>query len=286
MRIAVASGKGGTGKTTVSLSLAAYLAMKGNHVTYVDCDVEEPNGHLFLHPSIEHTKSVTIPIPVVDLTRCDRCGKCAEICRFSAIVVISEKVLIFPELCKGCGGCSLVCPTDAIQEAPRATGVVESGQAVGMKYIAGRLNIGQASAVPIIREIKRILPDNENVILDAPPGTSCPVIETIKDSDIVVLVTEPTPFGLHDLQLASKMVQQVGIPQVIVLNRACQSNELIYRFCRDEYIDLIAEIPDDRRAAEAYSRGEIMIRALPESANHFGKIFRGIQHKLHKQIAV
>jgi MinD superfamily P-loop ATPase len=286
MKIAVASGKGGTGKTTVSLSLAAYLAMKGNRVTYVDCDVEEPNGHLFLHPSIEHTKSVTIPIPVVDPTRCDGCGKCAEICRFSAIIVISEKVLIFPELCKGCGGCSLVCPTDAIQEAPRATGIVERGYAAGMRYIAGRLNIGQASAVPIIREIKRILPDNENVILDAPPGTSCPVIETIKGSDIVVLVTEPTPFGLHDLQLASKMVKQVGIPQVIVLNRACQSNELIYRFCRDECIDLIAEIPDDRRAAEAYSRGEIMIHALPESANHFRKIFREIQYKLRRQIAV
>ncbi|KPL06444.1 (4Fe-4S)-binding protein [bacterium SM23_57] len=282
MKIAVVSGKGGTGKTTVSLSLASYLAENHTQVTYVDCDVEEPNGHLFLHPSIEHTKTVGIPIPVVDSALCDGCGKCGEICRFSAIVVITSKVLIFPELCKGCGGCSLVCPQKAIQESPQEVGIVERGSANGIGYLAGKLKIGQASAVPIIRDIKRTLPDGGTVILDAPPGTSCPVIETGKDCDFVVLVTEPTPFGLHDLILASEMVEQIGIPQGIVLNRASWNNELIYKFCQKKHVDLIAEIPDDRRIATAYSRGEILIDTLPEYKVQFADILHKIEHRVQQ----
>ena len=230
MKIAVASGKGGTGKTTVSVNLAALMARRNAKVTYVDCDVEEPNGHLFLHPSIDNTKTVGIPVPDVDLERCDGCGECGDICRFSAIVVIAEKVLTFPEMCKGCGGCSMVCPQHAIKESMRDIGILECGQADGLNYIAGKLHIGQVSAVPIIREIKRTLPDGDYVILDAPPGTSCPVIETVKDTDFVVLVTEPTPFGLHDLSLASAMLKQIGVPQGIVLNRSGWNNSLIYDF--------------------------------------------------------
>jgi MinD superfamily P-loop ATPase len=247
-------------------------------VTYVDCDVEEPNGHLFLHPSIEHIKTVGIPTPIVDIRLCDGCGKCSEICRFSAIIVISGKVLIFPELCKGCGGCSLVCPQKAIQESPRQVGIVESGHANGVGYIAGKLHIGQPSAVPIIRNIVRTLPNDRYVILDAPPGTSCPVIEAVKEADMVVLVTEPTPFGLNDLKLASAMVRQIGIPQGVVLNRAGWNNELIYTFCRSEHIDLIAEIPDDRRIAETYSRGGILIDTLPEYKALFARIIQVVEH--------
>jgi MinD superfamily P-loop ATPase len=286
MRIAVASGKGGTGKTTISLNLALYLEKKGKQVTYVDCDVEEPNGHLFLHPSIEHTKAVAIPIPSVDEGRCDGCGKCAEICRFNAIAVISGNVLLFPELCKGCGGCSLVCPQKAIKEIPHEIGIVDSGYAGRIKYIAGRLNIGQASAVPIIREIRHTLPDDEYVILDAPPGTSCPVIETIKGSDVVVLVTEPTPFGLHDLKLASQMINQIGKPHAVILNRACDHDELICEFCHNERIELIGKIPDDRRIAEAYSRGEILICALAEFTTQFEAIINGIQRSLQRHVVM
>ena len=282
MKIAVVSGKGGTGKTTVSLNIANYLAENHTQVTYVDCDVEEPNGHLFLHPSIEHTKTVGIPIPAVDSTLCDGCGKCGEICRFSAIVVISGKVLVFPELCKGCGGCTLVCPKKAIQESLQEVGIVERGNANGIGYLAGKLKIGQASAVPIIRYIKQTLPDDHYVILDAPPGTSCPVIETVKDCDFAVLVTEPTPFGLHDLTLASEMVEQIGIPQGIVLNRASWNNELIYKFCRERHIDLIAEIPDDRRIATAYSRGEILIDTLPEYKVQFADILHNVEHRVQQ----
>jgi MinD superfamily P-loop ATPase len=195
-------------------------------------------------------------------------------------------VLTFPELCKGCGGCSLVCPQKAIQESPRQVGIVESGHANGVGYIAGKLHIGQPSAVPIIREIKRTLPDDGNVILDAPPGTSCPVIETVKDSDIVMLVTEPTPFGLNDLKLASAMVRQIGIPQGVVLNRAGWNNELIYTFCRSEHIDLIAEIPDDRRIAETYSRGEVLIDTLPEYKVQFARIIQAIEQLVARHNSV
>jgi MinD superfamily P-loop ATPase len=286
MKIAVASGKGGTGKTTVSTNLAILLAQRKDKVTYVDCDVEEPNGHLFLHPSIEKTRTVGIPTPIVDMALCDSCGKCGEICRFSAIVVISGKVLTFPELCKGCGGCSLVCPQKAIQESPCEVGIIESGHANGVGYLAGKLHVGQPSAVPIIRNIIQMLPDDHYVILDAPPGTSCPVIETVKESDLVVLVTEPTPFGLNDLKLASAMVKQIGIPQGVVLNRAGWNNEIIYSFCRSEHIELIAEIPDDRRIAETYSRGEILINALPEYQVQFAHIIQVIEQLITKHSSI
>ena len=286
MRVAVASGKGGTGKTTISLNLAVLLAQKNEKVTYVDCDVEEPNGHLFLHPSIEQSRTVGIPIPVVETTLCDGCGKCGEMCRFSAIVVISGKVLTFPELCKGCGGCSLVCPHKAIQESPQVVGIVETGQADGMAFVAGTLNIGQTSAVPVIREIKRILPRNDYILLDAPPGTSCPVIETVMESDIAMLVTEPTPFGLNGLKLASEMVKQLDIPQVVILNRSGGNNNLIHEFCKNQNIDLIAEIPDDRRIAEAYSRGDIIIDALPEYKTRFSEIIEFIEHKVNHRTSV
>jgi MinD superfamily P-loop ATPase len=272
MKIAVASGKGGTGKTTVCVNISKILAENGAQVTYADCDVEEPNGHLFLHPEVEKTQKVGVLKPVVDNDLCDGCGKCGEICRYNAIVVIKGKPLTFPELCSGCGGCALVCPHHAITEETQEAGVVETGFADGIRYVGGRIRIGEPRAVPVIREVKHILPDNGYIVLDAPPGTTCPVIETIKGSDVVLLVTEPTPFGLHDLKLASAMVKEVGLPQAVVLNRSGRNNGLIYDFCSSAGVDIIAEIPDDRRIAEAYSRGELIVDALPEYRNLFGGI--------------
>lgn len=280
MKIAIASGKGGTGKTTLSLNFAAIMAERGKKVCYADCDVEEPNGHLFLNPSIDFTGVVGIPTPVVDNDLCDGCGECGKICHFSAIIVINGKALTFPEMCHGCGGCALVCTPKAIREVPREIGVVETGKAGDIDYIAGRLRIGEATAVPIIREVKRRLTEDGFSIIDASPGTSCPVMEAVKGADYVVLVTEPTPFGLNDLKLAVEMIREIGLPHGVVLNRAGFNNELIYDYCRRESVDFIAEIPDDRRIAEACSRGEMLVDALPEYRDTFGEIMDIIEQSV------
>ena len=279
MKIAIASGKGGTGKTTVAVNLAILSADKGQRVTYADCDVEEPNGHLFLRPTIENTRKIGVPTPEVNPELCDGCGKCGEICRFSAIVVIVKKVLTFPELCHGCGGCSMVCPLNAIEEKPREIGVVETGAADGINYVAGKLKIGQPSATPLIREVKRSTGNEQFVIFDAPPGTSCPVIETMQGVDYVLLVTEPTPFGLNDLKLAVETARILGLPHGVVLNRAGSGDNRVNDYCRAENIDLIAEIPDDRRIAESYSRGIILTHALPEYQDRFREILDFIARK-------
>lgn len=262
MIVTIASGKGGTGKTTVAVNLAAVTA---GPVTYVDCDVEEPNGHIFLKPIIETSNAVGIPVPFVDTQKCTGCGRCAEVCRYNAIACVKDKVLVFAELCHGCGGCTLACPAHAISEADHVIGVVETGHGNGIAFIQGRLNVGVAMSPPLIRAAKGASPSDGTVILDAPPGTSCPVITAVRDSDFVVLVTEPTPFGLHDLKLAVETVRQLEIPFGVVINRCDIGDDRVTEYCRDEHVPILLEIPDDRRIAEAYSRGETAIESVPET---------------------
>ena len=273
MVIAVASGKGGTGKTTVATNLAVTLARRGRTTCYLDCDVEEPNGHIFLKPEITASTSVGVPVPKVDMDRCTGCGKCGDICQYSAIVCINEKVLTFPELCHGCGGCSLVCPEEAISEVPREVGIVEEGMSDGVKFVHGRLRVGEAMSPPLIREVKKRVPWEGVAIVDVPPGTSCPVIEAVKGADFVVLVTEPTPFGLNDLELAVGMVRELGLPMGVLINRSDVGDAGVNEYCEREKIELLMEIPDNRKVAEAYSRGEMAVDAVPEWERWFEAIF-------------
>lgn len=277
MIVAIASGKGGTGKTTVAVNLAA--VMEGP-VTYADCDVEEPNGHLFLKPTIATSKTVGVPTPVVDKEKCTGCGRCAETCRYHALACVKGKVLVFAELCHGCGGCALACPEHAISEAPREIGVVETGHANGIGFIQGRLKIGVAMPPPLIRAIKRALPTEGTVIIDAPPGVSCPVIAAVRGSDFVVLVTEPTPFGLHDLKLAVDTVRQIKIPFGVVVNRCDIGDDRVAEYCTLERIPILLAIVDDRRIAEAYSRGEMAIEAVPETRGLFAQLGQRIRELL------
>lgn len=263
VRIAVASGKGGTGKTTIATNLAVALAEGGERVAYVDCDVEEPNGHIFLKPTIEQRREVSIPVPEVDQTRCTLCGACGTACRYSAILVLPKKVLTFPKLCHGCGGCTLACPEGAIREVPRATGVVEQGVAGQVIFLHGMLNIGEAMAPPVIRAVLEEAPSDCTAVLDAPPGTSCPVIESVKTADVVLLVTEPTPFGLNDLKLAVEMLRALGLPFGVAINRAGIGDHAVFGYCAEERIPVLLEIPNDLAIARAYSRGELAVTALP-----------------------
>ena len=273
MKIAIASGKGGTGKTIISTNLAALLAQKGDQVTYVDCDVEEPNGHLFLKPKIDDTVTVGIPTPEIDHETCDFCGKCSEMCYFNALAVLTDKVLVFPELCHGCGGCRLICPQLAIREVAREVGTIDIGIAEGIDYICGKLDVGQLMAVPIIRQIRRMFGEIDGwIILDSPPGTSCPVIETIHGADYVLLVTEPTPFGLNDLKLAVDMVRALNLPHGIIINRAGIGDRKVYDYCEKESIEIVAEIPDDRRIAVEYSKGNLFPQSLPEYNEIFDRM--------------
>jgi MinD superfamily P-loop ATPase len=266
MILAVASGKGGTGKTTVSLNLAQVF---GSAVQLLDCDVEEPNDHLFLKGSTIKEEAVTLPVPQVDESLCDGCGECGKFCQFHAIVSFGTKPLIFPEMCHSCGGCMKVCPRKAIGETSKRIGVVETIQAGQITLIQGKLDVGVAIAPPLIREVKARLQTGLPVILDAPPGTSCPVIITLRGADFVVLVTEPTPFGLHDLKLAVEVVREIGIPFGVVINLTGSGDDRVLAYCDEQDIPVLLEIPNDRRIAEAYSRGELIIEALPEYRSLF-----------------
>jgi len=269
LTVAVASGKGGTGKTTISANLAYVASEAGRRVSYMDCDVEEPNGHLFLQPRLEDTRKVYVPVPLVDADKCIACGSCGDICQFSAILCINKTVMTFDNMCHGCGGCSLVCPAGAITEKGREIGIVEKGYAGRIAFIHGRLNIGEAMSPPLIKAVRSAGGEAVLDIVDAPPGTSCPVIAAVKGADYILLVTEPTPFGLNDLDIALDMVKVLGIPHGIVVNRSVPGNNLARDFCRKRDVKILAEIPDDRRAAESYSRGELIFSAVPGFRERF-----------------
>lgn len=257
MRVAVASGKGGTGKTTLAVSLATELAARGETVAYADFDVEEPNGHIFLKPTIDTTTPVEVPSPVVDAEKCTLCGRCAEVCRYNAIACLPERVLTFHEICHGCGACSIACPERAISETSRTIGKIERGTTAGPSFLKGELDVGQATSVPVIRQLSKSLPFEGTVVMDAPPGTSCPVMETLRSSDLVILVTEPTPFGLWDLRLAVGVVKVLGLNAAVVINRSDIGDDRTTFYCREEGVRILAEIPNDRAVAEAYARGEL-----------------------------
>jgi MinD superfamily P-loop ATPase len=280
VKIAVASGKGGTGKTTFATNLAVGAARRGRTVAYVDCDVEEPNGHLFLSPTIAVRVPVTIPVPHVIEEVCQHCGQCGTICQYSAIVCLGPRVLVYPELCHGCGGCTLICPNQAIVERPREIGVVERGRAGRVEFVHGRLNVSEPQSPPVIKAVMAAAPDVEWQIIDAPPGTSCPVITAVSNCDFVVLVTEPTPFGLNDLVLAVAAVRQLGLPFGVAINRADIGDGRVADYCAAEQIPVLLQLAEDRRIAVAYSRGDLVIDAVPETQTAFAQLQARIEQSL------
>jgi MinD superfamily P-loop ATPase len=276
MIIAIASGKGGTGKTTIAVNLALSL----ENVQYLDCDVEEPNGAIFLKPSIDKRISVAIPVPEFDEAKCTHCKKCVEACAYNAIVLLGQKVLLFPQLCHGCGGCRLICPENAITEHPRQIGLIEQGPAGSIDFIQGLLNVGEPMATPIIKQERKLIDKERIVILDAPPGTSCPVIETVRNSDYCILVTEPTPFGLNDLQLAVDTMREMKVPFGVVINCSDTGNDGVKNYCINENIPVLLELPWKRRIAEAYSRGEPAVTIIPEMKKDFHRMYNTILTKV------
>lgn len=262
MRIAVASGKGGTGKTTVAVSLALALSQAVDTLL-VDCDVEEPNAHVFLFLENEETAPVHVMVPEVDAAACTGCGECGKFCEFNAIVSFGAAALTFPELCHGCGGCTISCPADAIKEVKHEVGEVRTAMAGKLAFMEGRLKIGQVMAPPVIRAVKQQIKSARHEVLDCPPGTACPMITAVQGADAVMLVTEPTPFGLHDLKLAVETVRELGIPFAVVVNRMGVGDDRVQRYCKQENIPIALTIPDERRVAEAYSRGEPLTSELP-----------------------
>jgi len=290
--ITVASGKGGTGKTTVAVSLALSMAPAQQDSTdkksvnpanplFLDCDVEEPNAALFLKPAIKERREVGQLIPEVDFDKCTYCGRCAEVCQYHAIAVVPQRVLVFPELCHGCGSCTLNCPEKAIHEVLHVTGTIERGWAGPVEFAQGTMNVGEPMAVPIIRQLKQWVipprPGDRPIILDAPPGTACPVVESMRGADFVLLVTEPTPFGLHDLRLAVEVARdELGLPVGVVVNRDGVGDRGVDDYCAAKDIPILMRIPLDRRIAEAYSEGTPLVEALPEYRGRFADLWRRI----------
>lgn len=276
MIIAVASGKGGTGKTLVSTGLA--LSLKDDYaVTVADCDVEGPNAHIFLKPLIQGKESVNNPVPVVETEKCTFCGICADVCAFNAIAVFGSRVMTFPQMCHGCGACSYLCPEDAITEQPRQIGEVEWGDADKIKFVSGTLTVGEAMSPPVIRQVKERSREGEIIIRDAPPGTSCPVVETVKDSDFCLLLTEPTPFGLNDLILAVETVRELNIPFGVVINRVGAGDAGVEDYCQKEKIPVLMRIPLDTEIAKTYSKGVALVDAMPQWKNRFVQLYQAIK---------
>ncbi len=283
MIIAIASGKGGTGKTTI----ATNLALVAPAAQYLDCDVEEPNGHLFLKPAIDKQTDVTLPIPLINEELCSLCGLCATACEFNAIAVIGKKVMLFPELCHGCGTCMFVCPETAITETGKVIGQLEQGSAKSVTgdkftFTHGISKIGNPLTPPIIKRAKKLIENERFVILDAPPGTSCPMVQTLIGSDYCIMVTEPTPFGLNDLELAIGVARQLKIPCGIVINRSDSGDQGIKKYCQRENIPILLEIPFDRDLAFAYSKGEAAVNQSPQLRESFQNLHLKIVAEVEK----
>ena len=282
MIVSVASGKGGTGKTLVATSLALSLKDR-ERVQLLDCDVEEPDAHIFLRPVITKSEVVYIQVPEVDEKKCTYCGKCAEVCAYNAIAVLGKHILIFPELCHGCGACSYLCPEKAISEVGKDIGVVETGHSDDIAFVHGKLTVGEAMAPPIIRKVKAQTNSDETVIIDVSPGTSCPVVESIKGSDFCLLVTEPTPFGLNDLVLAVETVKELKIPCGVVINRAGVGDRKVEEYCAKEKIPVLLTIPLDTGIARIYSRGITLVEGMPQWQESFLALFDQIQEIVHER---
>jgi MinD superfamily P-loop ATPase len=278
MRIVVASGKGGTGKTTIATSLALVAAEHGS-VHFLDCDVEAPNAGLFLHPKVTETKDVGILIPQVDENRCTYCGECANVCQFHAIVTVGKKVLVFPELCHGCGSCALICPEKAITEQLDVLGVLQGGRASNrIGFTQGTLNVGEPMAVPIIRELKQweLFSSASIEIRDAPPGASCPVVESLRGADFALLVTEPTPFGLHDLKQVVEVTRELRIPSGVIINRDGIGNADVELYCKEIGLPILMRIPMQRKIAERIASGKTLLDVSLEYHKSFEQLYENL----------
>lgn len=304
MIITVASGKGGTGKTMVAVNLALVAAFKrpgvqaaseqaetpsryGAKTLFLDCDVEAPNAYLFLKPTFKGQEEVVLPVPEIDFERCTFCGRCAEACHYNALAVVREQVLLFSELCHGCGACSLVCPEGAIHEVPEVIGLIEEGRVsiplAEFDFAHGVLEVGRAIAPPVIRQLKRRIRSDGLVIIDASPGTSCPVVEALKGADFALLVTEPTPFGLHDLRLMVEVARdELKLPVGVVINRDGIGDERVDEYCQSEEVPILMRIPFDRCIAEVYSEGGLVIEALPEYRGSFDRLYQKIREEVDR----
>lgn len=272
MKIAIASGKGGTGKTTIAVNLA--LSLKDAQL--FDCDVEEPNCNLFLGYDLEKVEDVNVPTPVIDKSKCDLCGKCSEFCQFNALAVLPEDVMIFPTLCHGCGGCSIVCPNAAISEVDRKVGVIEGSANEDLVFYQGLLKIGEPMTSLVIKALQEHIDKNTTAIIDAPPGTACPVIASVKNVDYCILVTESTPFGFHDLKLALDVMRILGIPFGVVINRCDIGDNRVEEYCIEEGIPVLMKIPYDRKIARLYSQGIPFVNEMPEWKERFVRLFRDV----------
>lgn len=276
MKVAVASGKGGTGKTSVAVN----LALSVGDAQLLDCDVEEPNAHILLRPHDVMEKVVELSVPKILEAKCSYCGECARFCQYKALFVAGETALVFPQLCHSCGGCVLVCPSNAIVEEPRRIGRILHGISGEVELVYGELDVGEPMAVPLISAVKNRARSSGTVILDAPPGTACPLAETVKGANYCILVTEPTPFGLHDLEIATEVVKQLGVPYGVIINFAGTGDRGIYEFCEAKKIPILMEIPFDRRIAELYSRGIPFVNEMPTWRKRFRDLLKDLEEKV------
>lgn len=270
MKLSIASGKGGTGKTTVATNLALSL----DSAQLIDCDVEEPNSHVFLDIALEELEDVSVRLPQIDKKKCNFCGKCSDFCSYNALAVVPQDVLVFPELCHSCNGCALVCPEDAISWKTRVIGSLQHGAINNsIEFYQGQLNVGEMQAVPVIKALKKHIDSEKNVIIDSPPGTSCPVIETVSDSDYCILVTEPTPFGLHDLKLAVDVLNHLEVPFGVIINRDGFGNDAVETYCKDHNLPILLKIPHDERIAHLYSEGKAFVTEMAEWKDTFSNLY-------------
>ncbi len=287
MIISIASGKGGTGKTTLAVNLAL-AAAREDKVQLVDADVEEPNVHLLLHPRLETSISVGIPVPSINQDSCSLCGKCAEICAFNALAVLGDQVLTFSELCHGCGGCSYFCPEGAITEVLWEIGVKETGEGAGIGLVQGRIHPGEPLSPPLIAEVlaeaKQASFQERYILVDAPPGTSCPALTAVRESNFCLLVAEPTPFGLHDLRLTVAMLKMLDIPHALVINRVDLGDTGVEEYCQQENIPLVGKIPWDRELVQFYARGEPAVQFSEKWKAFYGDLWNNLRREIEEQV--